>query len=137
MGELVQIVLVVPFGGYLFWLLFASICRTFWKFFDFPDGGAVSSGHGGQVSWTISNLLAGLLGALVGWGFFLLIPVLEYRTCGAGSANMAGGQRPIGEKFSIFHRQMHQWVTATIRPTLRAEILESKLAQPAVRRTFG
>ena len=133
MGELVPYLVGVPIGlgclGYLYWLAVASACRTFWKFFDF-DARYASGDDSTQVDRKIFRLLAGLFGALVGFGFWWIVPVLEYRTSGPH------GQLPIGEKFSTFHRELHQWVTVTIRPTSQSVLLHHKLSQPGALMIF-
>ena len=133
MDELVPYLVGVPIGlgclGYLYWLAVASACRTFWKFFDF-DARYASGDDSTQVDRKIFRLLAGLFGALVGFGFWWIVPVLEYRTSGPH------GQLPIGEKFSTFHRELHQWITVTIRPTSQSVLLHRKLSQPGTQMIF-
>ena len=129
MDELVPYLVGVPIVGYLYWLAVASACRTFWKFFDF-DACYAPWDDSTQVDRKIFRLLAGLFGALVGAGFWWVVPVLEYRTSGPH------GRLPIGEKFSTFHRELHQWVTVTIRPTSQSVLLRRKLSQPGTQMIF-
>jgi hypothetical protein len=98
------------FVAWIFWIVAASICKMFWRFYY--SGGP----------------FAGFFGAVVGYFLSPFVSIHEYWITGSGF------MPTIKEKIVCFHKEMHLWIRATLNPSQREEILGMKLFAPQVQR---